>query len=57
MRTVAQFYIAMDIRVLVKRLLGKRGLLSREREEALLTRRDDSSLVVDRLCDQARALL
>ena len=50
---IVQFYFAMDIRGLGKRLLGN-GNYSIERGETLLTRRDDSSLVVDKLCDQAR---
>ena len=53
MKAVAQFYFAVEIRGLAKRLLSNEGY-SMERGEALLTRRDNSSLVVDRLCDQAR---
>ena len=50
---IVQFYFAMDIRGLGKRLLGKEDYFL-ERCGALLTSRDDSSLVVDRLCSQAR---
>ena len=50
---IVQFYFAMDIRGLAKRLLGKENYFP-ERCGALLTSRDDSSLVVDRLCSQAR---
>ena len=52
-KVIVQSYFAMDIRGLAKRLLGKEDY-SPERDGALLTRRDDSSLVVDKLCDQAR---
>ena len=51
-----QFCIVMEIRESVKHLLGKKDYsLAREEERELeLTGTDCSSLVVDRLCDQAR---
>jgi len=52
-KVIVQFYFAMDILGLAKRLLGIEDY-SPERGGALLTSRGDSSLVVDRLCDQAR---
>jgi len=51
----AQFYFAMEIRGLARRLLGNEDCPARrEAGEHVLTSHDDSSLVVDRLCDQAR---
>ena len=50
---IVQFYFAMDIRGLEKHLLGKEDY-ALERGGTLLTSRDDSSLVVDTLCDQSR---
>ena len=52
-KVIVQFCFAMGIRGLVKLLLGKEDY-SLEREGALLKSRDDSSLVVDTLCDQFR---
>jgi len=50
----APFYFAMEIRGSERHLSGNQPcLLGKEESEPMLTLRDDSSLVVDRLCDQA----
>ena len=47
------FYLAMEIPGSERHLSGNKNLsLMREESEPVLTGRDDSSLVVDRLCDQ-----
>ena len=52
---LAQFYFAMEIQGSARRLLGNKNYSARrEARERVLTSQDDSSLVVDRLCDQAR---
>jgi len=52
---VRQFCFAMEIRGWVRHLSGSKDYPPRELEgESVLTSRCDSSLVVDRLCDQAR---
>jgi len=49
-----QSCFAMDIRGWAKHLSGNKGAFSGERGELALTCRDNSSLVVDRLCDLMR---
>jgi len=52
---LAQFYFAMEIRGSARRLLGNEDYSARRQaREPVLTNHDDSSLVVDRLCEQAR---
>ena len=55
MKAIRQFFFAMEIRGSARRLSGNkdcpRGMGG---NEAILTSRDDSSLVVDRLCRQFR---
>ena len=52
---IRQFCFAMGIRELERHLSGNNGYpLGREESESALTTHDGSSLVVDRLCDQAR---
>jgi len=50
---IRQFCFVMEIPGSERRLLGNKDY-SRERSEPVLTSRDDSSLVVDRLCDRTR---
>ena len=52
-----RFCFATEIQELARHLSGnsnKDNSLGREGSETMLTRRDDSSLVVDRLCEQAK---
>jgi len=52
---LGQFYFVMEIRGSARRLLGNEDYSTRrEAREPMLTRHDDSSLVVDRLCDLVR---
>jgi len=54
-KAIRQFYFAMEIRALERRLLGNEGHSARrEARDPVLTSHDDSSLVVDRLCNQTR---
>ena len=52
-KTVTQFCFAMEIRESARHLSGNKGY-SLGRGESVLTRCDNSSLVVDRLCDQTK---
>jgi len=54
-KVLRQFCFAMEIRGWVRHLSGSKDYSPQEPEgESVLTSRYDSSLVVDRLCDQAR---
>ena len=55
MKAIIQFCFALEVRGSAKHLLGNKGYSQgRETSETLLINLDDSSLVVDRLCDQMR---
>jgi len=55
MKGIRRFYFAMEIRGSGRPLLGNDDYsASREAREPMLTSHNDSSLVVDRLCNQAR---
>ena len=55
MEVIMPFSFAMEILASARHLLGNKGdSLEIEESEPILTSHDDSSLVVDKLCDQAR---
>jgi len=54
-KLIRQFCFAMEIRGSARHLSGSKGYSpEREERDPVLTTWDDSSLVVDRLCDQVR---
>ena len=54
-KVIRQFYFVMGIRGLAKNLLGNKGYPPhKEGGRDVLTGCNDSSLAVDRLCDQTR---
>jgi len=53
-KVIRQFCFATGIRGLARHLSGNKDYSPREERKLVLTGYDDSSLVVDRLCDQAR---
>ena len=54
-KAIKQFYFALEILGSGRRLLGNEDYsVRREAREPMLTSHDDSSLVVDRLCNQTR---
>jgi len=54
-KAIRRCYFALEIRALARRLLGNEDYSARrEARKPMLTSHDDSSLVVDRLCNQVR---